>query len=285
MNTTLDDPSHAEPIRLYWWRRVPNFGDALNPWLITKLTGRPVRWSRSAHSDVLAACGSIVSHARPGWTVWGSGIMDPKYPVADNVTFTAVRGPRTYECLRRLGRELPEIFGDPALLLPLVHPAPAREPDYDWAFIPHYTDRFHRTRWAACNSVPFFSCRNPASDTRPRVLYVNPKWSVNRYLNAVFRCRGVLSSSLHGVVIGEAYRKPTVWISLNNRLAGGRFKFYDFFEAVGKTDERPLIVTSHFDWNAIDAHRREWRPITWNAALLLKAFPLGTCDIAHMVLN
>jgi hypothetical protein len=55
--------------------------------------------------------------------VWGAGIAEDRdarfAQRVKNVTYAAVRGPRTWKVLHAGGIDCPRVFGDPAMLLPL----------------------------------------------------------------------------------------------------------------------------------------------------------------------
>jgi pyruvyltransferase len=55
--------------------------------------------------------------------IWGSGVREPDNPLpAIPRKVLAVRGPLTRKYLISQGVECPEIYGDPALLLPKIYP-------------------------------------------------------------------------------------------------------------------------------------------------------------------
>jgi pyruvyltransferase len=52
-------------------------------------------------------------------------------------------------------------------------------------------------------------------------------------------CERIVSSSLHGLVIADAYGIPNAWLNSDggaggSRPGGGEFKFYDYFASVNK---------------------------------------------------
>ncbi|MCA9712098.1 MAG: hypothetical protein KDK70_40050, partial [Myxococcales bacterium] len=68
-----------EPVAAYWCRipSRPNFGDALTPWIIRRITGVHPRHRRPDEAGrTLMVTGSIIAAAGPRTTVWGSGIMN-----------------------------------------------------------------------------------------------------------------------------------------------------------------------------------------------------------------
>jgi hypothetical protein len=199
------------PLRV-WWPTSPkpgNMGDVLTP-VILRALGFAVRYAdvRSAH---LIATGSIVRLARPGVAVWGSGAMFGSDRPTPNARYLAVRGPLTREVVMRAGGQCPEVYGDPALLLPRFHNG-TMEKTHELGVVPHYRDRDHMS--AGTITI------NP--------LAANPLVVVDR----IRSCRSIVSSSLHGIIVAHAYGIPAAWI-YSPRLNGDGTKFRDYAASVG----------------------------------------------------
>lgn len=110
-----------------------NWGDELNLYLIKELTGRKVY----IHNHLLGffqktssylCIGSIFDYyTHPNCVVWGTGLMHPYSKLVNKPTkVLAVRGPLTKEWLNKNGVNCPTVYGDPALLLPLIVKIPKR---------------------------------------------------------------------------------------------------------------------------------------------------------------
>ncbi|MGA9590265.1 MAG: polysaccharide pyruvyl transferase family protein, partial [Salegentibacter sp.] len=141
-------------IPLFYWserkfsfKDKENYGDLLSKYLVEKISGRKVKfvqpkkqaWFKLNKINYLAI-GSILPHATKNSIVWGSGIIDREHQIA-KADFKAVRGPRTRKFLLDSGYQCPEVYGDPALLLPLYfNPDPKVEKKYEIGIIPHYHD-------------------------------------------------------------------------------------------------------------------------------------------------
>lgn len=97
-----------------------NYGDLLSKYLVEKISGRRTKWYNPQKTNTgknYMAIGSILNYANRNSFIWGSGIIDRKhFVVCDQVL--AVRGPFTRDRLLDLEINCPEIYGDPALLLP-----------------------------------------------------------------------------------------------------------------------------------------------------------------------
>ena len=64
---------------------------------------------------------------------------------------------------------------------------------------------------------------------------------VYNFIDEVLSCNMILSTSLHGIIIGDAYEIPSYRISLSDKLIGGDFKFNDYYSSV-KRKEQNIIV-------------------------------------------
>jgi pyruvyltransferase len=215
-----------EPILAFWCRvpSRPNFGDALTPWLIRKITGRPPRFvvPEDPRTKYLVT-GSIMRWAGAASIVWGAGVLDRDDPVSPRARILAVRGPLTRARALECGADCPETFGDPALLLPRFHaPPPGQRAGV--GIVPHFSDwpRLVRRRLPA--GVHLIDVQAP----------------VERVIDAVASCELVASSSLHGLIVAHAYGVPAAWLKFRDLPSGDDSKFRDYFLSIGREPPQPL---------------------------------------------
>ena len=152
--------------------------------------------------------------------MWGSGFIaaDRRFRGRTAHVF-ALRGPLTAAILRGQGIPCPDRFGDPALLVPLLHPRPAARADA-LGLIPHFIER----------NDPRIT--NLAQQLGAKVLDI--RGPLTKFLDELWTCDSVISSSLHGLVLADSYRIPNVWLQLSDRVLGDGFKFRDYFASVGR---------------------------------------------------
>ncbi len=64
----------AKAVKAYWWKDVPNFGDAIAPYLLERFADIKVEWGTICQSQI-ASIGSILEHIPPRWDgfIIGSG--------------------------------------------------------------------------------------------------------------------------------------------------------------------------------------------------------------------
>jgi pyruvyltransferase len=136
------------PVR--WWVKADNFGDLLSPWLVSKMTGREVRFADPSRAHYLGV-GSVLNLATASSTVWGAGSFGVEDASAfdPQATYTAVRGPLSRARLVNAGIECPEVYGDPALLAPAYF-APKVVKRYEYGIVPRWLER----RWDGAELGP-----------------------------------------------------------------------------------------------------------------------------------
>ena len=235
-NTTKLIFSKEKPLIAYWWREEGgiNWGDALNPILIQKMSGKlPISADEIINfrnEPVYSVVGSILGfHNDINQIVWGSGFISSSSRFEKKPRrICAVRGPLTRDLIIKQGIDCPEIYGDPALLYPLFY-RPTVEKKYQLGIIPHYVDQNH----------PLLSIFK----NNPEVLIIDIAAGINEVIDNICMCKLIASSSLHGIIAADAYEIPSIWIKISDKVTGQGFKFFDYFLSVGRINEKPLLIT------------------------------------------
>lgn len=243
---------------LYWWQPnngEVNVGDHLSKVIVEAMLAlRDHELVRKRdRSQRLFAIGSVLHNARDGETVWGSGI-NAKIPEAQHrfrrLDVRAVRGPLTRQWLMDRGIPVPEAYGDPALLMPAFYSSELIGASDKTSFlvIPHFNEA--PEKYAA---------------HRERLLLPNMKPLA--FVRALLGAERVVSSSLHGVILAEAYGIPAVYLDSGN--GENRFKYDDYYAGTGrahwhsgKTVEECLDLGGNgpFDLHGIQSALREAFP-------------------------
>ncbi|TYS59868.1 polysaccharide pyruvyl transferase family protein [Sutcliffiella horikoshii] len=213
-----------------------NFGDTLNPFLFEKFTGKTPINSKNiinfSNKPIYSAIGSILDNNKDSeLIVWGSGFKfeNSSFKVKPKVVH-AVRGPLSRKNLMRLGIDCPEVYGDPALLLPNFY-NPKIEKKYKLGIIPHYVDKNHP-------NLKELSMKMDSSMT-----IIDIESGIENVIDKILSCELIASSSLHGVIVADAYNVPSISIKFSNNIAGGNFKYKDYMYSVGRKDIEPLEIT------------------------------------------
>jgi pyruvyltransferase len=66
---------------------------------------------------------------------------------------------------------------------------------------------------------------------------IQSDWRV--VVDEIVSCESIISSSLHGLVIAEAYGIPSRWEVCSNKVIGGEFKFRDYLSGTGRHPQGP----------------------------------------------
>ena len=234
-----------------------NFGDHLSSIVVSAMLARRhlsledqvVRRTR------LLAIGSVMHFAKNGDTVWGSGV-NGKMPLdlltARDLDFRSVRGPKSAALLRERGHIVPDIFGDPALLVPkLFGQRFAPNPKQDWIFVPNLHDIAGVT-----DDIPF----------------VSPLLGWNHCISRILEAKFVVASSLHGIIIAEAFGIPARFVRLSETESP--FKYDDYAQGTGRAELTPAPSIQA----ALDMGGHP--PIQFDADALMAAFPYDLWDQA-----
>src|SRR6218665_2754137 len=229
----------SNTIRLFWWneriiqgKNRENYGDLLGKYLVEKISAKKVifAWPKKFSfldygMPIYVTIGSILANVNHKCIVWGSGIINRNTKLK-NAVFLAVRGPQTRKFLLDLSYDVPEVYGDPALLLPRYF-NPRVEKKYKFGFVPHYNDFKLVQDWFKDN---------------PEVLLINMMTNdIETKTIEFLQCEKIVSSSLHGVIIAHAYNIPAVWQKFSDKVFGDDIKYQDYFESVQLPFYKPEI--------------------------------------------
>ncbi|QGN32942.1 LicD family protein [Microlunatus sp. Gsoil 973] len=246
-----------------------NFGDLLSPWLVSKMTGREVVVA-DRDKPHYVAIGSIISQGTDLSIFWGTGAYgtEAKREVPANARFTAVRGPLTQAKLsaaKGFGIPVPEVYGDPTLLVPLYYQPEVPVTD-EYGVVVRWSER----AWAEATYGP---------DVK---LIDCSRGDVEGVIDDVLSCRRIVSSSLRALTLADAYGIPSAWLA-SSSPRGGVFQFYDYFASVNKfrqpqkldLADRPVTVDLLAELSFTD------EPITFDHRCLLDAAPFLRRKGAH----
>lgn len=247
-----------------------NFGDALNPFLVSYLSNKKVYSYRQLmikpNEPVYSVIGSILDNQDiKNLEVWGSGFIsaEGKFKTLPQKVH-AVRGPLSREIVLKHGIDCPEVYGDPGLLLPLFFNS-NKTKEYKLGVIPHFVDKDN----------PFM---NQLLETYPNdVLLIDIESDFQKVIDDVNRCDHIISSSLHGLIVADAYGIPSLWVEFSDKVIGQGFKFKDYMLSVNKSQLDPIVINSMIDLNDL-LSRFTFEPIQFDQQKLLNACPFLSQD-------
>jgi pyruvyltransferase len=248
-----------------------NWGDDINYHFLKHLTKREIvvyfetPIAMKLKKTNYLCIGSTLNYlSTPETVVWGAGVIDDQLDLrAVPFRITAVRGPLSRAYLHDRGIDCPEVYGDPAMLIPYFYrPAPALLPhERRIGIVPHYEDK-------EAPAIEVIRRRH----SEVRVLDIADYGSWTDFIDAVCACDVVFSSSLHGLIVAESYAVPNYWVEFSDKIIGKRFKFRDYYASLGKLKPEPLRLEACSDLNElIESH--PWAPGSINLRRLLDACP------------
>ena len=248
-----------------------NWGDDLNYYFLKIISNRPVViyqsfWlARKLKLKNYLCIGTLldaVNYSNRSTVVWGTGVSGQDRDFVFPKKICSVRGRKTYEFLKNRGIECPSVFGDPALLLPRFYTPQRMEKRYKLGIIPHVID------W---DYDVMRKIRKERNDTLVIDLAHYDKWT--DVIDQICSCEAIASSSLHGLIVSDAYNVPNCWITLSGKISGGLFKFFDYFSSVGREEAGPEKVERMSDLQTIESKMVSWKPITIDTVQILNSCP------------
>ena len=208
-------------MRAYWWQPGnakagwTNAGDQLTPLVLREFAGIEAEWATAADSQVVVV-GSIATMLPRQYTGAVLGIGKAREAPIDlsRADVRALRGPLT---LRGSGVTHPVALGDPGLLVSLLYPE--RDITSDIGVVPHWQDGHLAGQY-------------------PGALVIDVRRPVEQVIAEIASCERIVASSLHGLIIADAYGIPRRW-SWFPRVQGatengGAFKFSDYALGLGE---------------------------------------------------
>jgi pyruvyltransferase len=194
-------------IKAFWWNKKVNFGDRLNSDIL-RFLGVEHAWAPVDQAE-LVMIGSVLEHLPPDWagTVCGAGKLHEGSMVdLTHANVLALRGHLSANSVLGLAR--PVVLGDPALLMPQWVKQGLIK--WDLGVIPHWSDKELRARF-------------------PYGQFIDPSWPPEKVVTQIALCKRIISSSLHGLIIADAYGIPRqAEIFPQAAKEGGDFKFRDY---------------------------------------------------------
>lgn len=270
------------PLLIRAWGKVrfgriqcQNWGDELNLYMIKAMTGRPVFFQNYLLPSFQKAksfmcIGSVLDFCcRKNSVVWGTGVKLRCKKLDERPSeVLAVRGPLTKVWLNKQGVECPTVYGDPALLLPLFVKVPKQE-QVKIGLVPHYIDFKHPTLLRIVEKL--------GSDAILINLAHYKDW--HDIIYKINQCQCVLSSSLHGLIVSDAYGVPNAWVQFSGVIGGDDFKYYDYFLSVNRKTREPLKMNVDMDINAVEQFvKSNWQPISYDIRPLIESCPFLSPD-------
>lgn len=242
-------------INLYAWSGYQNFGDELSAYLVKRITGREVKEQANPSKHCLIAIGSLLNEVTmfSAAYIWGTGCRAPCYFRCNRLhklfplnrfiyhrlwgqyfnrsIISVLRGPLTYELVAKLGFPKPKAYGDPGILMPYFYTPQSLDKKYKLGII------FHQVH----AHIP------QILDKDIRYISINRSTDkeIHEFIDEVCACDAILSSSLHGLIIAQAYGIPARNFFVKDLpiCADESFKFKDYLLGTGQNIAKQLILS------------------------------------------
>lgn len=255
--------------------RHRNWGDDLNYYFLQMITGRPVvmyhsfKLAQWLHLKNYLCIGTLLdaeNYSNKQTIVWGAGVSGQDRDFIIPHKMCAVRGYKTIDFLKNRNYPHPIVVGDPALLLPRFYEPKFRGEKKLWEFkigiIPHVIDLKH----------PIVE---EIRKNHPKILIIDlahyKKWT--DVIDHICSCDMILSSSLHGLIVSDAYSIPNCWIELSGKVLAGYFKYQDYGVSVKRELVRPLRIENFSDIKLAQKQCLQWTKPEINTNALLAVCP------------
>ncbi len=217
----------------FWWKGdartgpISNLGDQLTPILLRQFADITATWAPPTEADIVCTGSVLDVLPRAGYrgTVVGSGQLH-NHTLTD-LSFATVLGLRGALSRLRVQCEGEPVLADPVLLASeLVTPTPN---SIEIGVVPHWTDReLWLLEQAKAKKYKY---------AMPTL--IDPTGDPLEVIAAIGSCRKVVTSTLHGAVVADAFgvpRRVELAPSMRNDKAheGGTFKLADYSSTLGQ---------------------------------------------------
>lgn len=216
-------------VNLHWWKMAynqVNIGDYLSEVIVEYMKRRNNIQNDNSfdgRTRHLYAVGSIVNSGYQDATIWGSGCLESKlffWRWIRKLDVRCVRGPLTRETLIKNGYKCPEVYGDPAVLMPLIYSPKSTEKICDYLVIKHHSNS---------NVIEFSNCKFVSTVTN----------DFKGFIDVITNAKMIISSSLHGIILAESYGIPAIWLKDSSV---DEFKYYDWYYSTGRFNITPSLT-------------------------------------------
>jgi pyruvyltransferase len=214
-----------------------NFGDSVNKVFWSKMTEKNIiDNNKSKH---YLTTGSIMELCNDNSVIFGTGFISNNSDLGGTLfksntnkkkaspTVISVRGPKTRNKLLDMNINCPANYGDPLILFPCIYNKKKiiKNSKLIIGIIPHYVDFNNKNVNTLIRNL-----NNNNYNTKKINILVGEDYE--DFLSKINDCDVIISSSLHGVIMGIVYNKKTIFIEFSKKVRGNKFKFNDFFESI-----------------------------------------------------
>lgn len=248
--------------------RHNNWGDDINKYFMEYITNKKFIFIPYSETFVkpkdlhYSMIGSIIgNYSLENTIIYGSGLINKDKNVKGYPkSIISVRGPLTREALIKKGISCPQSYGDPVLLLPLFY-KPKKIYDKKIGIIPNIGTKQN------------VLLEKLLGDDRCVLIDMRKYNNWNDIVDQIASCDIVISESLHGLIVAETYKIPSLWVEFKEHDSNWSFKFNDFYESIHKMNMEIVKVDRINDIENLISLCMEWKPGVINYKEQLDMFP------------
>ncbi len=168
--------------------------------------------------------------------VWGTGFIQ-EYPfeslqlIRNNIQFDIVRGELSRRGVSKvIGHELDVPLADGGLLAPMLIQDKKINKCGKIGIIPHYREKENQ------KVLELMKC------VGEEAVLIDVQHDSIEVIEQIASCDYVISSSLHGLIVADAFNVPNTRIKITDNLLGTGFKFDDYYSSYGM-EKKPIIIS------------------------------------------
>lgn len=165
-----------------------------------------------------------------------------------------------------LGFECPSIYGDPGILTAQFYRPQKVKRSFSIGIIPHHSQRETISRIKLPQNYKFIDISREGD------------LGVEDFITELVTCERIFSSSLHGIILAQAYGIPAQWIKFEGQKLSqwdDNFKFIDYFSGSGQLVQHPIVLKSISDIYELENITPPEIIPFHNQETLLEAFPMA----------
>jgi pyruvyltransferase len=239
-----------------FYLKSKNFGDGVNNRFWELLTNKKIIYN--INKEHYITTGSIMCLVKKNSIIFGTGFISRDGDLGGNLwksnknrivnkplKIISVRGPLSREKLIKKKINCPENYGDPLILLPCIYNKFINIEENIIGIIPHYIDNGSNL---LKNMIQNFKNCN----MKIKIIDILVGDNFEKLIDEINKCKYIISSSLHGVIMGLVYKKKTIFVEFSKNVIGDRFKFYDFFSSLDINYEYKALYNKEILENIIE---------------------------------
>ncbi len=239
-------------INLAWWHlpEPGNYGDWLSPYIFNKITNRKIMFVNPQSKNIIGkhyfSIGSIGKFTKKNTIVLGTGISANDAELDINAEYVMVRGKYTRKRILELGGKCPEVYGDPAVILPKVYSPSSwieENEKKELLLVRHFT---HLN----------LNLNLPNNMDELSIFASHPK-EIEKFIDTLHEYKAVVTSAMHCYITCQTYGIPCALVTFedaNNSVHGDGMKYKDYMSGVGVQEKNPVHIPlnlSSYDFEKI----------------------------------